>query len=73
MLGHDYFWRVLLECSNVEIVNEAANVLLALAYFELADKLKKNPTVLHQRFIKECYRRMEVSCVGFRIFSSRVS
>ncbi|KAF2363147.1 Peptidase C19 ubiquitin carboxyl-terminal hydrolase [Trinorchestia longiramus] len=58
LLGQDYLWRVLLECSDLSIVNHVANLILAASFFDLSSKLKKNPASLHHRFIKDCYRKL---------------
>ena len=59
--GHDYFWQILLECQDDQIVNEAANILLAIGYFDLSNRLRNNSAHVHHRFVNECYSKLEVS------------
>ena len=58
--GQNYFWQILLECQDAQIVNEAANILLAIGYFDLSSRLRSNPAHIHHRFINECYAKLKV-------------
>lgn len=58
-VGTDYFWQVALESPNEDLAKEAMGHILDISYLHLAPRMKKDPAVLHRKFINDCYKRLE--------------
>ncbi|KAI9556016.1 hypothetical protein GHT06_018579 [Daphnia sinensis] len=58
-VGTDYFWQVALESPNEDLAKEAMAHILDISYLHLAPRMKKDPAVLHRKFINDCYKRLE--------------
>ncbi|XP_064607447.1 ubiquitin carboxyl-terminal hydrolase 24-like isoform X2 [Liolophura sinensis] len=59
LCGLEYLWEVCLNTSDETIAELAITLLLNMSYSGLAPRLKKDPPVLHKKFINECYNRLE--------------
>uniref|UniRef100_T1IKX5 ubiquitinyl hydrolase 1 n=1 Tax=Strigamia maritima TaxID=126957 RepID=T1IKX5_STRMM len=60
-IGIDFFWQLVLYAQNEEIADIAIDNILDLSYLLLAPRLKKDPEVLHKKFISDCSKRLETS------------
>ncbi|KFM65449.1 Ubiquitin carboxyl-terminal hydrolase 24, partial [Stegodyphus mimosarum] len=56
--GVEFLWQVAL-ASEDQIANVAIDYLLEISYHTLSPKLKKDVLSLHNRFINECYKKLE--------------
>ncbi|XP_076051171.1 ubiquitin carboxyl-terminal hydrolase 24-like isoform X2 [Oratosquilla oratoria] len=63
-LGLDFLWRIVLECSDETLAEEAMKSVLAMTFHALNPRLRKEPASIHGRFIQDCYRKLEKSLVG---------
>jgi len=59
LTGIDYLWKAALEVQDTKIADELINNILQISYQGLSTKLKKDVSVLHNRFIDECFRRLD--------------
>ncbi|KAK2704726.1 ubiquitin carboxyl-terminal hydrolase 24-like [Artemia franciscana] len=59
--GIEFFWQVALLCRDDEVAEETIFIIHECVYHSLDSKLKKDSVRLHQRFINECYKRLESS------------
>ncbi|XP_015922706.1 ubiquitin carboxyl-terminal hydrolase 24 [Parasteatoda tepidariorum] len=62
--GIDFLWQVALSSDEV-IANVAIDYLLEISYHALVPRLKKDVLSLHNRFINECYKKLE--CVSMSL------
>ncbi|KAF8763443.1 Ubiquitin carboxyl-terminal hydrolase 24 like protein [Argiope bruennichi] len=61
--GIDFLWQTALS-SEEHIANVAIEYLLEISYHALVPRLKKDVLSLHNRFINECYKRLESQSVA---------
>ncbi|CAL1268833.1 unnamed protein product [Larinioides sclopetarius] len=61
--GSDFLWQIALS-SEEHIANVAIEYLLEISYHALVPRLKKDVLSLHNRFINECYKRLESQSVA---------
>lgn len=59
LVGLNYLWDVILYTNDEKIAEMATKFLLDLSYDKVSAKLKREVVQLHQRFINECYTRLE--------------
>ena len=62
LVGMSYFWDILTETPKEEIANLAIDMVLNMSYLHVTARLKKEPGNLHDKFIKNCYTRLENVC-----------
>eukprot|EP00090_Calanus_glacialis_P047045 TRINITY_DN9530_c0_g1_i3.p1 TRINITY_DN9530_c0_g1~~TRINITY_DN9530_c0_g1_i3.p1 ORF type:complete len:2633 (-),score=502.34 TRINITY_DN9530_c0_g1_i3:271-7929(-) len=62
LVGMSYFWDILTETPKEEIANLAIDTVLNMSYLHVTARLKKEPGNLHDKFIKNCYSRLENVC-----------
>ncbi|CAM1321691.1 USP24 (predicted) [Pycnogonum litorale] len=55
----DFLWRVSLEAQDEEIAEKAIRNILEVSYINLAPRLRKDPVGLHNKFINDCYKKLE--------------
>jgi ubiquitin carboxyl-terminal hydrolase 9/24 len=63
LTGIDYLWKAALEVKDNYIADELISHILQITYNSLTPKLKKDPVMLHQRVIDECFTRLD-SLIG---------
>ena len=59
LTGLNFLWDIILGCSNEAIVSISIKLLLEVSYDKTSSRLRKEIMLLHQRFINECYSRLE--------------
>jgi hypothetical protein len=57
--GLEYLWDIILCVENESIADTATKFLLEISYEIVSTKLRRDLIQLHQRFINECYTRLE--------------
>ena len=62
LVGMSYFWDILTESPKEDIANLAIDMVLNMSYLHVTSRLKKEPGCLHEKFIKNCYTRLETIC-----------
>ena len=60
LAGLSHFWDVLTDSPREEIAALAIDVVLNMSYLHVTPRLKKDPSALHHKFIRNCYSRLEV-------------
>ncbi|ELT87807.1 hypothetical protein CAPTEDRAFT_215538 [Capitella teleta] len=63
LAGLDFLWEICLNASDAEITERAVDLLMDMTYFNLVSRFKRDPIVLHQKFIDECYSRLELAMI----------
>ncbi|GFQ83735.1 ubiquitin carboxyl-terminal hydrolase 24 [Trichonephila clavata] len=61
--GIDFLWQIALSCEE-HLANVAIEYLLEISYHALVPRLKKDVLSLHNRFINECYKKLETVSVS---------
>nr|CAB3267565.1 ubiquitin carboxyl-terminal hydrolase 48-like [Phallusia mammillata] len=64
LIGIDMLWRICLECQSSEVAERAIVALVKYSYLDVAQKLKKDVSVLHSKFLNECYKRLNACYSG---------
>ncbi len=59
LTGLNYLWDIILFVNDEQIADMATKFLLDISYEKVSFKLKREVLQLHQRFINECYSRLE--------------
>lgn len=59
LLGLNFLWDIILYVDSQKIADLATKFLLEVLYEKVSMKLKRELTQLHQKFINECYARLE--------------
>lgn len=59
LAGLDYLWDIILCVEDEKIADLATRFLLEVLYEKVSHKLRRDLIQLHQRFIAECYTRLE--------------
>jgi hypothetical protein len=78
LIGIDFLWDIILYSNSTVIADKAAQLLLEVLYEKVNLKLKRETIQLHDRFIKDCYSRLNnmlialdnSSCVNKLLFNS---
>ncbi|KAB7497647.1 Ubiquitin carboxyl-terminal hydrolase 24, partial [Armadillidium nasatum] len=60
-LGLEFIWEIVLECLDQQLADDAISLLLDMAYMNLSSRLKRDPPQIHQKFISQCYAKLEKS------------
>jgi len=60
LAGLSQFWDILTDSPREEIAALAIEMVLNMSYLHVTPRLKKDPTTLHHKFIRNCYSRLEV-------------
>ena len=64
MTGLEYLWDIILCVDEEKIADVATKFLLEISYEKVSLKLRRDLAQLHQRFINECYTRLENSLIA---------
>ena len=59
LMGFTFLWDIILYVNDQKIADLATKFLLEILYEKVSLKLKRDLSQLHQRFINECYSRLE--------------
>jgi len=59
LLGLDFLWDIILYVNSQKIADLATKFLLEVMYEKVSMKLRRELVNLHQKFINECYARLE--------------
>ena len=59
LTGLDYIWDIILYVEDEQIADVATKFLLEILFEKVSSKLRREILQLHQRFINECYSRLE--------------
>ncbi len=63
LTGLDYLWDIILYVDDEQIADLATKLLLEILYEKLSARLRREIVQLHQKFINECYTRLE-NCIA---------
>lgn len=64
LFGLDYIWEICLNTPDESIASQAISLLLSVLYTNLAPRLKKDPVILHKKFIADSKSRLEAAMIG---------
>lgn len=59
LIGIEYLWTLVTDCPHEGIAEDAIEYLLKLSFLNVTNKLKKEASLLHKKFIANCYDQLE--------------
>jgi len=62
LIGMTSFWDIVTDTPNEDIAKMGIEIILNMSYLHVSSRLKKEPTTLHDKFIQNCYKRLEDVC-----------
>ena len=62
LVGMACFWDILTDTPKEDIADLSIDTVLNMSYLHVTPRLKKDPTALHNKFIQNCYSRLEEVC-----------